>query len=686
MGDFILEVINIHNLGSNKKNHTKFLESLSQVKSINENQEIYRRTEEGIDNEEIYRFLRTINSNEMNNNTKFAIKDFLKQLKQNIIDLINNLLNIYNYQTSLIEKIDQTVFISKFGKPLVWKELKNLDFDKFLRRKYANNTRNENKQNINTLIFNRIAQIFIDKKIEPDNTFQIEFDKEQDNNICKTLKDTLESDISINKIKTGLEEIKDEIKIKNFTFKENGDVIFNEYQNILKAEKDIYLFFLLILEVTQNISEQKGNFNFFKNITDIDALYKSFHEHSKKLGHKKKDKSQKKGKKKKDKKKGKSKRGGGDFQKKLRVGGDFQKKLRSEAKSENKNTKSKKEGKKGKNKKHDKNEGKQKGKEDKVMRNFDVLTSKIKYNLEEGKSKSLKKYLDNLKVYQYTLYNYENKSYIKKKFNELKEIKNEVDKEVENNHRDKKRRITKKIREKKSSLQELKNILCEEDKQAKETNTTFNIFNAIFSDNQSYEVTSDDMVKGRFRKIDTFLLPYSDENGFDIKEYLTKKLTKVKLTKIISGIFNLYSGLLYIQLNYLIKIYTTIYNNSIIKDFINKNSSLDLLKKNKNKNSNKNNNSNSNKNKNSNSNKSNKNNNNKKQKIIQNLNNNLMTPKEINKNIIKLKLQKEKLNDYKLSVIHSNNFNNETRNKALNKIDSAIDKIIKKLEESNNNN
>ena len=73
MDDFILQVINIHNLGSNKKNHTKFLETLRQVESINENQEIYRRTEEGIDNEEIYRFLRTINSNEMNNNTKFAI-------------------------------------------------------------------------------------------------------------------------------------------------------------------------------------------------------------------------------------------------------------------------------------------------------------------------------------------------------------------------------------------------------------------------------------------------------------------------------------------------------------------------------------------------------------------------------------------------------------------------------------
>ena len=148
MGDFILEVINIHNLGSNKKNHTKFLESLRQVKSINENQEIYRRTEEGIDNEEIYRFLRTINSNEMNNNTKFAIKEFLKQLKQHIIDLINNLMNIYNYQTSLIKQIDQP-FLSKFGEPLVWKELKKLDFDNFfLTRKYANNTRNENKQNI----------------------------------------------------------------------------------------------------------------------------------------------------------------------------------------------------------------------------------------------------------------------------------------------------------------------------------------------------------------------------------------------------------------------------------------------------------------------------------------------------------------------------------------------------------
>ena len=62
-----------------------------------------------------------------------------------------------------------------------------------------------------------------------------------------------------------------------------------------------------------------------------------------------------------------------------------------------------------------------------------------------------------------------------------------------------------------------------------------------------------------------------------------------------------------------------------------------------------------------------------------------MTPKEINKNIIKLKLQKEKLNEYKLSIIHNNNYNNETRNKALNKIDSFINKIINKLEESNNN-
>ena len=314
MDDFILQVINIHNLGSNKKNHTKFLESLRQVKSINENQEIYRRTEEGIDNEEIYRFLRTINSNEMNNNTKFAIKDFLKQLKQNIIDLINNLLRIYNYQTSLIKKIGQNVFISKFGKPLVWKELKNLDFNKFLRRKYADNTRNENKENINTLIFNRIAQIFIDKKIEPKNTFKIEFDNKKGQGICELLKNIQGYDISMNEIKNNLEKIGDEIKIKNFIFKENGDVVFKEYDNILKSEKDIYLFFLLILEVTQNISEQKGNFYFFKNITDIEALYKSFHEYSKKLGHKKKDQSQNKGKKKKGKgKKGKqTKKGGGD--------------------------------------------------------------------------------------------------------------------------------------------------------------------------------------------------------------------------------------------------------------------------------------------------------------------------------------------------------------------------------------
>jgi hypothetical protein len=663
MDNFILEVINIHNLGSNKKNHTKFLESLRQVESINENQEIYQRTKEGIDNEEIYRYLRDINSiglNKMNNNDKYKIKDFLKQLKQNIIDLINNLMNIYNYQTSLIKKIDEPVFFSKFGKPLVWKELKNLDFNKFLRGKYANNTRNVNKENINTLIFNRIAQIFIDKKIEPENTFQIEFiDKGQDKEICNLLKNIQGYDISMNEIKNNLEKIGDEIEIKNFIFKENGDVVFKDYQNILKSEKDIYLFFLLILEVTQNISEQKGNFNFFKNITDIEALYKSFHEYSKKLGHKKKDQSQKKGKKKKGKgKKGKqTKKGGGD--------GLPLNKLRKQSK------KSKKEEKK--NKKGDKNKGKQKSKEDKVIKNFDVLTSKIKYNIEEGKSKSLKKYLDNLKVYQYTLYNYENKSYIKKKFNELKEIKRIADSNSSDGQ------MKKKIKEKISSLQELQNILCEDDKQAKDTNTTFNIFNAIFSDNQSYEVTSDDMVKGRFRKIDTFLLPYSDENGIDIKEYLTKKLTKEKLTKIISGIFNLYSGLLYIQLNYLITIYTTIYNNSIIKDFINKNSTLDLLKKNKN--SNKNSNKNKISNKNSNKNK----NNNNKTKTIQILNNNLMTTKEINKNIIKLKLQKEKLNDYKLSIIHSNNFNNETRNKALNKIDSAIDKIIKKLEESNNN-
>ena len=190
----------------------------------------------------------------------------------------------------------------------------------------------------------------------------------QDKEICNLLKNIQGYDISMNEIKNNLEKIGDEIEIKNFIFKENGDVVFKDYQNILKAEKDIYLFFLLILEVTQNISEQKGNFNFFKNITDIEALYKSFHEYSKKLGHKKKDQSQKKGKKKKGKgKKGKqTKKGGGD--------GLPLNKLRKQSK------KSKKEEKK--NKKGDKNKGKQKSKEDKVIKNFDVLTSKIKYNIE----------------------------------------------------------------------------------------------------------------------------------------------------------------------------------------------------------------------------------------------------------------------------------------------------------------
>ena len=193
------------------------------------------------------------------------------------------------------------------------------------------------------------------------------------------------------------------------------------------------------------------------------------------------------------------------------------------------------------------------------------------------------------------------------------------------------------------------------------------------------------MVNGKIQKLNTFLLPYTDKYGNDVKGYLRRNLNNENIKKIIKDVFNLYSGILYIQLNFLLRMYLRVREQSIVEELIEKDNKLDLMTpeaKNKKKNSKNGNSKNGNYNNNSKNGKSNNSNSNLKE-LNENKN---LTIKEINKNMLKLQHIKELYDKKKMEIIHNNSYNNKNREKALELINQQVKNIINKLNKLKNGN
>ena len=698
MDSTILDIIKVHNFLGNKNNleksrnmNDKFLRDLNETEGISENNEIYERiNRDRCNDEKIDGLVDYLNKN--NNRNNETVVEILKGLKISILDFIKSLINIFYYKTELIKRIEVTQIVSEFMKPLKWENMeKYKKLESFFKRldKGNNNQNREKEEKLETIIFNRATEIFVNQKINNwEKILELEYKKDDNTDICKFVKD-------ISGVFNEFDKVKENIEVKNFKIKPD-EVIFryNETDILEKGEeqKKMFLYFLLILEVTYNINDLKGDFVFFKNISNINELYEGFHIFAKKvIGSLKKDDGKKKG------DKGKKKKGDkGKKKKKKQSGGARKKKKSADFSISNKFDQLKKKGddsKKGKDGKErkDGDKGNNKKVKDKNLEKFDQLTELIKFkksennnNVKARSGKSLKKMLEGLKVYQYTMFDYQNDSYLKNEiFKKIKEINN-----VAKNDPNKFNQKTKNNRE------NLKKIFCNDGSQGKDTKKTFNIFKPIYSDDTGdYFIGEDDMVNGKIQKLNTFLLPYTDKYGNDVKGYLRRNLNNENIKKIIKNVFNLYSGILFIQLKFLLRMYLRVREQSIVEELIEKDNRLDLMtpeakKKNKNsknsnsKNSNfKNGKSNNGNSKNGNSKNGNSKNNSNLNELNENKN---LTIKEINKNMLKLQHIKELYNKKKMEIIHNNSYKNENREKALQLINQQVKNIINKLNKLKN--
>lgn len=706
MDSTILDIIKVHNFLGNKNNleknrimKDKFLRDLNETEGISENNEIYERiNRDRCNDEKIDGLVDYLNKN--NNRNNETIVEILKGLKISILDFIKSLINIYYYKTELIKRIEVTQIVSEFMKPLKWQNMeKYKKLESFFKRldKGNNNSNREKEEKIETIIFNRTTEIFINQKINNwEELLKLEYKKDDNTDICEYKKDWENIKAQKNEFYEIYDRIENKIEVKNFEIKPD-EVIFkyNESDILKKGEeqKKMFLYFLLILEVTYNINDLKGDFVFFKNISNINELYEGFHIFAKKVigslkkGDGKKKKKGEKGKKKKGKKKKTKKQSGGARKKKKST--EFLKdklveKKRKKIKSEDGN----KKGKDGSKKSRDSNKDENKKVKDKNLEKFNQLTELIKFkksennnNVKARSGKSLKKMLEGLKVYQYTMFDYQNDSYLKNEiFKKIREIKNAAD----NNS-------SKFIQKTKTNRNNLAKIFCESGQQGNDTKKTFNIFKPIYSeDTGDYFIGEDDMVNGKIQKLNTFLLPYTDKYGNDVKGYLRRNLNNENIKKIIKDVFNLYSGILYIQLNFLLRMYLRVREQSIVEELIEKDNRLDLMTpeaKNKKKNSKNGNSKNGNsENGNYNNNSKNGKSNNKNSNLKELNDNKNLTIKEINKNMLKLQHIKELYDKKKMEIIHNNSYNNKNREKALQLINQQVKNIINKLNKLKNGN
>jgi len=695
MDSTILDIIKVHNFLGNKNNleknrimKDKFLRDLNETEGISENNEIYERiNRDRCNDEKIDGLVDYLNKNNNNRNNE-TIVEILKGLKISILDFIKSLINIFYYKTELIKRIEVTQIVSEFMKPLKWQNMeKYKKLESFFKRldKGNNNRNREKEEKLETIIFNRATEIFVNQKINNwEELLKLEYKKDDNTDICKYKKDW-DIQTQKNEFNEIYDRIENKIEVKNFEIKPD-EVIFKYNENDIlekgEEQKKMFLYFLLILEVTYNINDLKGDFVFFKNISNINELYEGFHIFAKKvIGSLKKGD----GKKKKKGDKGKKKKGDkGKKKKKKQSGGARKKKKSIEFKKEQLKKKLKSENGSKKGKDGNKKDNSNKKVKDKNLEKFDQLTELIKFKKGENNNnekirsgKSLKKMLEGLKVYQYTMFDYQNDSYLKNEiFKKIKEIKNVVD----NNDPSK---FTQKT---KTNRNNLAKIFCESGQQGNDTKKTFNIFKPIYSeDTGDYFIGEDDMVNGKIQKLNTFLLPYTDKYGNDVKGYLRRNLNNENIKKIIKDVFNLYSGILYIQLNFLLRMYLRVREQSIVEELIEKDNRLDLMTpeaKNKNKNS-KNGKSNNGNGKSNNGNVKSNNKNSNLKGLNENKN---LTIKEINKNMLKLQHIKELYDKKKMEIIHNNSYNNKNREKALQLINQQVKNIINKLNKLKNGN
>lgn len=706
MDSTILDIIKVHNFLGNKNNleknrimKDKFLRDLNETEGISENNEIYERiNRDRCNDEKIDGLVDYLNKN--NNRNNETIVEILKGLKISILDFIKSLINIFYYKTELIKRIEVTQIVSEFMKPLKWQNMeKYKKLESFFKRldKGNNNSNREKEEKLETIIFNRTTEIFINQKINNwEELLKLEYKKDENTDICEykdiEIKENnekkKEKKEELNKI---FDRIENKIEVKNFEIKPD-EVIFkyNESDILKKGEeqKKMFLYFLLILEVTYNINDLKGDFVFFKNISNINELYEGFHIFAKKVigslkkGDGKKKKKGEKGKKKKEKKKKTKKQSGGARKKKK-----SSESMRDKLKTKKQKEKSKGEDGSKKGKDGSKKNNSNKKVKDKNLEKFNQLTELIKFkksennnNVKARSGKSLKKMLEGLKVYQYTMFEYQNDSYLKNEiFKKIKEIKDAAD-----NHS----KFTQKT---KTNRNNLAKIFCESGQQGNDTKKTFNIFKPIYSeDTGDYFIGEDDMVNGKIQKLNTFLLPYTDKYGNDVKGYLRRNLNNENIKKIIKDVFNLYSGILYIQLNFLLRMYLRVREQSIVEELIEKDNRLDLMTpeaKNKKKNSKNGNSKNGNsENGNYNNNSKNGKSNNKNSNLKELNDNKNLTIKEINKNMLKLQHIKELYDKKKMEIIHNNSYNNKNREKALQLINQQVKNIINKLNKLKNGN
>ena len=330
MDSTILDIIKVHNFLGNKNNleksrnmKDKFLRDLNETEGISENNEIYERiNRDRCNDEKIDGLVDYLNKN--NNRNNETVVEILKGLKISILDFIKSLINIFYYKTELIKRIEVTQIVSEFMKPLKWENMeKYKKLESFFKRldKGNNNQNREKEEKLETIIFNRATEIFVNQKINNwEKILELEYKKDDNTDICKFVKD-------ISGVFNEFDKVKENIEVKNFKIKPD-EVIFryNETDILEKGEeqKKMFLYFLLILEVTYNINDLKGDFVFFKNISNINELYEGFHIFAKKvIGSLKKDDGKKKG------DKGKKKKGDKGKKKKKKQSGGARKKKKS---------------------------------------------------------------------------------------------------------------------------------------------------------------------------------------------------------------------------------------------------------------------------------------------------------------------------------------------------------------------
>jgi len=260
MDNTILDIIKAHNLLGNKNNlqknqesKEKFIRNLDESENIGENSEIYERINRDRCNDE--KIDRVVVWLGRNNSDKETIVEFMRGLKISILDFIKSLINIYNYKSKLIKRIEAPQIISEFMPPLQWTDMeKYKKLEAFFRDvEGANRNRNKiNEDSLDTIIFNRITEVFVKEKINDwENILKLEYSKDgnnTDSSICEFIK----GDASI--IDAKFDEIKDNIDINKFQIK-SDEVIFKDYNGIMdEKKKKMFLYFLLILEVTNNIN------------------------------------------------------------------------------------------------------------------------------------------------------------------------------------------------------------------------------------------------------------------------------------------------------------------------------------------------------------------------------------------------------------------------------------------------